>query len=112
MERIGGLDHHISRAGDQIMGLEQAVNRGFRHEVELLVGEPHRQFARRELGLIQCQFDDLIMDLSRYPVPHSARRRWPVFQRLRAAIEVAVIPAAKVPACNAQMFKRATRWQM
>ena len=37
------------RAGDQAVGLEQPVNRGFGHEVALLVGEPHRQFpgARR-----------------------------------------------------------------
>ena len=26
VESIGGLDHHIGRAGDQIMGLQQAVS--------------------------------------------------------------------------------------
>ena len=39
MEGIGCLDHHESRAGDQVVGLEQAVNTGLRHEVALLVGE-------------------------------------------------------------------------
>jgi hypothetical protein len=46
VELIGGLDHDIGRAGDQIMGLQQAVNRGLGHEVALLIGEAHRQFAR------------------------------------------------------------------
>src|SRR3546814_4159541 len=46
VELIGGLDHDIGRAGDQIMGLQQAVNRGFRDEVALLVGEAHRQLSR------------------------------------------------------------------
>src|SRR3546814_13944363 len=45
VELIGGLYHDIGRTGDQIVRLEQAVNRGFRYEVALLVGEAHRQFA-------------------------------------------------------------------
>jgi hypothetical protein len=47
-----------SRAGDQVMRLEQAVDRGFRDEVASLVGEPHRQLARRQLGFRQCQVQD------------------------------------------------------
>jgi len=39
VERIGGLDDDIGRAGDQVVGLQQAINRDFRHEVALLVGE-------------------------------------------------------------------------
>ena len=39
MELISGLDRDISRAGDQVMGLQKAVNQGFRHEVAFLVGE-------------------------------------------------------------------------
>jgi len=46
VELIGGLDHDIGRAGDQVMGLQQAVNRGFGYEVAPLVGEAHGQFAR------------------------------------------------------------------
>jgi len=45
VELIGGLDHEVGRAGDQVVGLEQPVNRGFRHEVALFVGEAHGQFA-------------------------------------------------------------------
>ena len=46
VERIGCPDHDEGRAGNQIMGLEQAINRGLRHEVALLVGEAHRQLTR------------------------------------------------------------------
>ena len=73
VELIRGLDHHIGRAGDEIMGLEQAVNRGFRHEVALLVGEAHRQFTRGQLRLFQRHLDDLVMDVCRDAVPHPAR---------------------------------------
>ena len=48
MEGLGSLDHHIGRAGDQIVSLQQAVNAGFRYEVALLVGEAHRQFTWAE----------------------------------------------------------------
>ena len=46
VELVGGLYHDIGWAGDQITGLQQAVNRGFRHEVTLLVGEAHGQLTR------------------------------------------------------------------
>ncbi len=74
MELVGSLDHDIGRAGDQIMGLEQPVNRGLGHEVALLVGEAHRQFAGAELAVIQRHFDDLVLHLRFDAVPHPARR--------------------------------------
>ncbi len=46
MEVIDRLEHRIYRAGDQIMGLEQKLNRGCRHKVALLLGEAHCQFLR------------------------------------------------------------------
>ena len=46
VELVRGLDHHIGRAGDQVVGLEKPVNTGFRHEVACLVGKPHSQFPR------------------------------------------------------------------
>jgi hypothetical protein len=44
MEFVGGLDDDEGWAGDQVMGLEQAIDRGFRDEVALRVGEGDRQF--------------------------------------------------------------------
>ena len=46
VELVGGLDHDIGRTDDQVMGLQQAVNRGFRHKVLAFIGKSHRQFAR------------------------------------------------------------------
>ena len=112
MELIGGLDHHIGRAGDQVMGLQKAVNRGFRHEVTPFVGKAHRQLPWAQLGLLQCQFDDLIKDVRRDPVPHAARCRWPIFQRLRSAFEEPVVPAVERPACDPQLVEGELRRQM
>ena len=43
-ELAGGLDDDEGRAGDEVMGLEQAIDGGFGHEAALLIGEAHRQF--------------------------------------------------------------------
>src|SRR3546814_1715173 len=94
------------------MGLEQAVDRSFRHEVAPFVGEPHRQLARAQLGLFQRQFDNLILDLAGHAVPHPAWRRRPIGEPLRATITVSVIPAVEGPAWNAELVQRALGWQM
>jgi Iap family predicted aminopeptidase len=46
VELIGGLDHEFARAGDQIMGLEQAVNLAQRDTNDWRSTKSHRQFAR------------------------------------------------------------------
>ena len=107
VELIGSLDHDIGRAGDQVAGLQQAVNRGFRHEVALPIGEAHGQFPGAQLRLFQRQLDDLVVDARRDAVPHPARRRWPIFQRLRPAFEVAIIPAVECPTRDAELVQRA-----
>ena len=48
-ELFGRLDHDERRAGDQIMGLQQAVNRRFGHEVGPGICKAHRQLAGAEL---------------------------------------------------------------
>ena len=44
LELVGGLHHDEGRTGDQVVGLEQAIHRGFRHEVALGIGKAHGQF--------------------------------------------------------------------
>ena len=73
VEAICRLDHDIHRAGDRVVGLQQVVNCRFRHEVAPLVGEPHGQFPRAQLGLLQRRFDDLVMELGRDAVPYNHR---------------------------------------
>ena len=98
VERICCIDHHIGRAGVQVVGLEKLVNAGFGDEVARFVGELHRQFPRRPFGLFQRQLDDLVMDVYRDPVPHPTGCGRPIFERLGSGTEVAVIPAIKGPA--------------
>jgi hypothetical protein len=87
------LDHDAGRAGDQVMRLEQGIDRGFGDEVALLVGEAHSEFARREFGLGQGKVDDLpalgVVDT----VPHALGPRWLIGQGFGPAALVAVEPA-------------------
>lgn len=48
MEAVRRFYHQLSRADNRVTSLQQAVNRGFRHEVALLIGKPHSQFARAD----------------------------------------------------------------
>ena len=105
MELAGRLDHDERRAGDQVVRLEQAVDRRLRHKIPSFISEPHRQFARAQLGLFQRQFDDLVVDGIGDAVPHPAWRRGPILQCLRPTFEIAVIPAVERPAGNTQLIK-------
>ena len=68
-------------------------------------GWPDCQAGTAQLGLLERQFDDLVVDVRRDPVPHPARRRRPIFQRFRPAFEIAVIPTVEGPARNAQLIE-------
>jgi len=112
MECVGGLDYDVGRAGDEVVSLQQPVDRGFRNEVSPFVGEPDGHFPRREFAILQRQFDDLVMDVRGDTVPDPAWRRWAVLQRLGTAADIAVIPAAEGPAGNAQLLQRPLGRQM
>jgi hypothetical protein len=45
LELVGGFDHHESRAGDQIVGLEKSIDEGFRDKISRRIREPDREFA-------------------------------------------------------------------
>jgi hypothetical protein len=45
VELLGRLDHDEGRTGDQVVRLEQAIDRGFGDEVALLLGEAHGELA-------------------------------------------------------------------
>ncbi len=71
------------------------------------VGDPDRQIARAQLGLLKGQLDDLILDSEWDTVPYPAWCRWPIGQPLRPAVTVAMIPAVKGPARDAELIQRA-----
>ena len=102
----------LPRCSSWIMGLQQAVDRGFGHEVALLVGKAHGQLPQGEFGLLERQLDDPIMDGRWDAVPYSARGGRPIGQRVRAALKVTIIPVAKGPARDAQLLQRPSRRQV
>jgi hypothetical protein len=74
VERIGRFHHDVCRAGDQVMGLQQAVNRGLGHKVLPFISKSHGQLAWAEFGLLQRHLDDLVLHLWCDAVPYPARR--------------------------------------
>ena len=73
LNSFGRLDHDIGRAGDEIVRLQQPIDRSFRDKILFLVGEAHGQLSRRQFGDLQRQIDDLAADIVRDPVPDTIR---------------------------------------
>jgi hypothetical protein len=92
VERVGGLDHDEGRAGDQVMRLEQAVDRSLGDKVALLLGEAHRQLARRQFRLSQGQVDDAPALRVGDAVPDPVGPRRLVLQRLWAIGLIQIAP--------------------
>src|SRR3546814_1074119 len=67
---------------------------------------PYTTLFRSQVGCIQRHVDDLLLDIIADAVPHPPRGRWPILQRLRPALEVAVVPALEGPARDAQLLQR------
>jgi hypothetical protein len=55
------------------MSLEEPTDRCLRGKIAFGVGKPHRQFPRRQRGLIQRQIDDALADIIRNAVPDAIR---------------------------------------
>ena len=92
LERVGCLDDDGSRAGDEIVGLEQAVDGSLRDGIAPLIGEAHGQLAGRQRRLVQRQGDDLAADALGEAVPHAAGPGRTVAERLRPAGPVEIVP--------------------
>src|SRR5262249_50446341 len=65
-------------------------------------GEPHRQLARRQRRLVECQLDDVVAHGVRNSVPHAIWSRLTVVQGLRTASAVPVVPAVEGRPRNAE----------
>ena len=112
MELIGCLDDDEGRAGDQVVGLEQAVDGRFRDEVALRVGERHCKFAWRQLRLIQGQLYDLAADIVRDTVPHPAGTAIAIFKTGLVKGSIAIVPAIECGRRNTQLVQAAPDRQM
>ncbi len=105
LELVGGLDDDEGRAGDQVLRLEQPVDRGFRDEVAAFIGEGDRQLARRQLWLIEGKVDDLLADVIGDTVPDPFRP-WPtILECVHTAGQETVVPAMESGAGNAELLQ-------
>ena len=73
LNSFGRLDHDIGRTGDEIVRLQQPIDRSFRDKILFLVGEAHGQLSRRQLREFQRQIDDLVANVLRDAVPDTIR---------------------------------------
>src|SRR5215472_7389649 len=66
-------DHHEGRARDQVVGLENTIDTGFREEMSGAIGELPGQLAGRALRIRQRGVHDLLPQRRRNPIPIPAR---------------------------------------
>src|SRR5580704_1081307 len=112
LELIGSLHDDIGGTGDQVVVLQQAIDRSLRDKISFRVGEARRQLPWRQLRLIQRQLHDLTTHIVRNSVPDAVRPGRSVFQGLRPAALVEVAPSVKSGARDAELFQRPARRQM
>src|SRR5262249_37294271 len=68
---------------------------------------PYRQLSRRQLWKIQCQVDDLAVDIVRDPVPDTIWSGAEVTQRLGPTFTVSITPAVERGAGDAEFVQGA-----
>ena len=106
-ERRGCLHHDEGRDGDQVVRLEQAEDIGLGHEVAAFVGDPHRQLAWRQFGLLERKLVDRGANIVGDAIPLPARPRRSILQRLGAAGLILVVPAVQSGAGRTDLFQGA-----
>src|ERR1700704_3803391 len=111
LELVGGLHHDEGWAGDQIVSLEDPIDRSLRDKIAFGVGEPYGQFPRRQCGLIQRQLDDALTNVVWNAVPDAIWFGMSVVQGFRPTGLVQIVPAVKGGARNANLFQRPPHWQ-
>src|SRR5262245_10196595 len=104
-ELIRSLHHDEGRTGDQIMGLEQPINRGLRDKIAFGIGEAHGQFPRRQRRLVQRQVDDALTDIVGNAVPDAVRPGMSVVQSFWPTGPIQVVPTVEGGTRNANLFQ-------
>src|SRR5215510_10598133 len=92
-------------SGDQIMGLEEPINRGLRDKIAFGVGEAHGQFPRRQRRLVQRQVDDALTDIVGDAVPDAVRPGMSVVQSFWPTGPIQVVPTVEGGTRNANLFQ-------
>ncbi len=84
----------MGRGGDQVVGLEDATDRGPRDEVALLIGVFDRQLARRQVLVLQGKLDEVLADLARDAVPDRPGPWGTIGERIDATVAPAGVAVA------------------
>jgi hypothetical protein len=90
---VGRLHQDEGGTGDQVVRLQEPVNRGFRDEVALLVDERDGQLSRRQLRLFERELKHRLSNRSREFVPHPPRRRRAILEAFSVTGSIAIVPA-------------------
>jgi hypothetical protein len=106
LELVRGFHHDEGWAGDQIVDLEQPIDRSLRDKIAFGVGEPHGQFPRRQGGLFQRQLDDALANIVWNAVSVAIWLGMSVVQGFRPTGLVQIVPAVEGGARNANLFQR------
>jgi hypothetical protein len=94
-EAFGCLEQDVGRALDQVSGLQDPVDAGFREELPLPIRHPAGQLPGRERRVDQGRLDHLLPHPIRDPVPDGPGAWLSVFQGLRPAFQVALVPGVE-----------------
>src|SRR5208282_5373332 len=94
-EAVGRLNQDEGGTGDQVVRLQEPVNRGFRDEVLLAVDERDGQLPRRQLRLFECELEHRLSNRSGELVPYLPWRRGPILEVFIMAGSIAIVPAIK-----------------
>ena len=95
LEFVGRLDDDEGWAGDQVVGLEQAVDRSLGDKIAFGVGEHHREFPWRQFRSVESKVDDPLVHRLGDAVPDPLWS-WPaVLQGIDTAFPEPVIPAVE-----------------
>ena len=69
LESVQRTHHDEPGAGNQVMGLEDTINTGFRGEIVMSIRDMPGQLPGRQVGTLQRHIDDQLPDRVRYRVP-------------------------------------------
>src|SRR5204862_2889162 len=107
-----GLDADEGWAGNQIVGLEQPIDGRFRDKITFCIGEAGGQLAWRQLRHLQRHGEDALAYSIGDAVPDAIWPRRLIFERLRSAGTIPVVPAVERRWADAQYLQGSSGRQM
>src|SRR5258705_2695113 len=94
-ELVSRLHDDESRRGDEAARLQEPIDAGFRDEGALAIGEGNGDLAGGEIGLVECQRDNLLAHVVGDAVPDALRFGPMILKGLDATRLVAIEPGVE-----------------